>query len=261
MLRIANKHGFSLKVNSLPLSGEQGLTAQYKAAKKLKGKKKAAAYTALGLTVSGAAVADEPTNINFVESTAEDALTNFGSAQAAETGVVDKAKSWPIEHPWLTGGAATGATAATKPGRKLLGKAFRTLGTRAAAVPFAAWTISDNLKKGENVADAVVDPLVGAELMLPNLFKENVAKITSNPTLQKLLKVGKYGRMFTPIGAGITAAGLGIDAYKYGKKRIAELQAMSPEQRAELRRQADDFSFGEYSGAAEGGIMGLKKKW
>ena len=38
--------------------------------------------------------------------------------------------------------------------------------------------------------------------------------------------------MFTPVGAGITAAGLGIDAYKYGKKRISELQAMSPEERA-----------------------------
>jgi hypothetical protein len=94
--------------------------------------------------------------------------------------------------------------------------------------------------------------------MFPNLFKENVAKITSNPTLQKILKVGKYGRMFTPVGAGITALGLGIDAYKYGKKRIAELQAMSPEERAELAQQRDDFSFGEYSGAADGGLIGDK---
>ena len=159
-------------------------------------------------------------------------------------------------------GAATAgaATVGTKPGRKLLGKAFRTLGTRAAAVPLAGYTVYDNLKKGENVVDATLDPLVGAELMLPNMFKENVAKITSNPTLQKLLKVGKYGRMFTPVGAGITAAGLGIDAYKYGKKRIAELQAMSPEERAELAQKRDDFSFGEYSGAAEGGIAILNVK-
>ena len=66
--------------------------------------------------------------------------------------------------------------------------------------------------------------------------------------------------MFTPVGAGITAAGLGIDAYKYGKKRIAELQAMSPEERAELAQERDDFSFGEYSGAAEGGIASLNVK-
>ncbi len=162
--------------------------------------------------------------------------------------------------PEAAAGAAAAGTIGTKTGRNVLGKAFRTLGTRAAAVPLAGYTVYDNLKKGENVVDATLDPLVGAELMLPNMFKENVAKITSNPTLQKLLKVGKYGRMFTPVGAGITAAGLGIDAYKYGKKRIAELQAMSPEERAELAQERDDFSFGEYSGAAEGGIASLNVK-
>ena len=162
--------------------------------------------------------------------------------------------------PEAAAGAAAAGTIGTKTGRNVLGKAFRTLGTRAAAVPLAGYTVYDNLKKGENVVDATLDPLVGAELMLPNMFKENVAKITSNPTLQKLLKVGKYGRMFTPVGAGITAAGLGIDAYKYGKKRIAELQAMSPEERAELAQKRDDFSFGEYSGAAEGGIASLNVK-
>ena len=162
--------------------------------------------------------------------------------------------------PEAAAGAAAAGTIGTKTGRNVLGKAFRTLGTRAAAVPLAGYTVYDNLKKGENVVDATLDPLVGAELMLPNMFKENVAKITSNPTLQKLLKVGKYGRMFTPVGAGITALGLGIDAYKYGKKRIAELQAMSPEERAELAQERDDFSFGEYSGAAEGGIASLNVK-
>jgi len=158
--------------------------------------------------------------------------------------------------PEAAAGAAAAGTLGTKTGRNVLGKAFRTLGTRAAAVPLAGYTVYDNLKKGENVVDATLDPLVGAELMLPNLFKENVAKITSNPTLQKLLKVGKYGRMFTPIGAGITAAGLGVDVYK----RAKELQAMSPEERAELAQKRDDFSFGEYSGAAEGGIASLNVK-
>ena len=36
---------------------------------------------------------------------------------------------------------------------------------------------------------------------------------------------------------------------------------MSPEERAELAQKQDEISFGEYSGAAEGGIMSLKKKW
>jgi len=159
----------------------------------------------------------------------------------------------------LTGaGAGTAAAAAvgTKPGRKLLGKAFRTLGTRAAAVPFAGLTIRDNLKKGENIIDATLDPLVGAELLLPNLFKENVSKITSNPTLQKILKVGKFGRAFTPIGAGITAAGLGIDAAKFSRDRIRELQAMSPEQREELRSEGARQAFDPFM-AAGGGIAKL----
>jgi len=175
----------------------------------------------------------------------------------------------PLTTQALGSTAVGGAALAQKPIRTGLGKAFRTLGTRAGVLPFAGYTVYDNLKKGENIVDATLDPWVGAELMFPNLFKENVAKITSSPKLQKLLSLGykipktafTVGRMFTPVGAGITAAGLGIDAYKYIKKRRAELAAMSPEERAELAQKQDEISFGEYSGAAEGGIMSLKKKW
>ena len=159
-----------------------------------------------------------------------------------------------------TAAAATtpkGRNVLKKIGKGIFDKGIRPLGTNLAVVPLNAYTIYDNLKKGENIADAVIDPYVGAEFMLPGLFKENVNKITKNKAIQNLLTFGKYGRMMTPVGAGITAGGLGIDAYKYGKKRIAELQAMSPEERAELAQKRDDFSFGEYSGAAEGGIASL----
>ena len=158
--------------------------------------------------------------------------------------------------PTAAAGTAGAAAVGTKTGRNILGKAFRTLGTRAAAVPFAGLTIRDNLKKGENIIDATLDPLVGAELLLPNLFKENVAKITSNPTLQKILKVGKFGRAFTPIGAGITAAGLGIDAAKFTRDRIKELQGMSTEQRQELRSEGARQAFDPFM-AAGGGIAKL----
>ena len=170
----------------------------------------------------------------------------------------------------VAAGTAAAGTIGTKVGRKALGKAFRTLGTRAAAVPLAGYTVYDNLKKGENVVDATLDPLVGLELMLPNMFKENVSKITSNPTIQKLLKVGKFGRSFTPIGAGITAAGLGIDAYKYGKERKKLLDSLTDEQKTELFRQeqsdvvkqqlrGDQNAFDEFS-AARGGIASLNVK-
>ena len=170
-----------------------------------------------------------------------------------------------------TGVAAGGAYAARKPIMAGLGKAFRTLGTRPAGVGMAGYSIADNLKKGENVVDATLDPIVGLELMLPNLFKENIGKITSNPYIQKALKFGKYGRALTPIGAGITAAGLGIDAYKYGKERKKLLDSLTDEQKTDLFRQeqsdvvkqqlrGDQNTFDEFS-AAEGGLANLMKKY
>ena len=72
-------------------------------------------------------------------------------------------------------------------------------------------------------------------------------------TLQKILKVGKFGRALTPIGAGITAAGLGIDAAKFTKKRIGELRSMTPEQRQELRSEGARQAFDPFQ-AAGGGI-------
>ena len=43
---------------------------------------------------------------------------------------------------------------------------------------------------------------------------------------------------------------------KFTKKRINELRAMSPEERAELRRKGDEFAFSEFA-AAGGGIAKL----
>jgi len=149
-------------------------------------------------------------------------------SQAGETGVVDKAKSWPIEHPWLTGAGAAGTTATTLAGSKLtkadklksirqktksgLGKIFRTLGTKAGALPWAAWTVTENLKSGKSLAESVVDPWVGAELMFPSMFKENVSKITKNKALRKFLSLGykipgtafKVGKVTSPLGLGLT---------------------------------------------------------
>jgi hypothetical protein len=178
-------------------------------------------------------------------------------ANANEPGQVPQGLS--IGEKAAVGAGAAGAYAARKPIKSALGKTFRTLGTRAAALPFAGYTIYDNLKKGENIVDATLDPFVGAELMFPNLFKENVAKITSNPTLQKILKVGKYGRMFTPVGAGITAVGLGIDAYKKARDEYQLMKGMTEQEKSDyLADQYENLGgvFGE--GAADGGLIGDK---
>jgi hypothetical protein len=194
----------------------------------------------------------------------DDFETNrFASADNIMTDatVVDD-QTFAERNPVTTGTALTGAgtagvlKAAGIPIRQAAGKAFRTLGTKAGVLPFAGLTIKDNLAQGENIVDATLDPLVGAELLVPRLFPEIVSKITKNPTLQKALTLGKYGRALTPIGAGITAAGLGIDLAKFTRDRINELRAMSPEERAELRRQGDEFAFSEFA-AAGGGIAKL----
>jgi hypothetical protein len=140
-----------------------------------------------------------------------------------------------------------------KAGTFAFDKVVRPLGTRAASIPLAGLTVAENIRKGENVADAVIDPLVGLELSFPGLFKENVAKITTNPTAQRILNLGRFARLTTPVGLGITAAGLGIDAAKFTRDRIRELQAMTPEQRQELRSEGARQAFDPFQ-AAGGGL-------
>ena len=185
----------------------------------------------------------------------------LGATTLAAAGPIEETGSTAMDTAKTVGAATAGAaTVGTKPGRKLLGKTFRTLGTKAAAVPLAGLTIAENIKKGENVADAVIDPLVGLELSFPGLFKENVSKITKNPTAQRLLNLaiplGRAARLTTPVGLGITAAGLGVDAAKFTRDRIRELQAMSPEQRQELRSEGARQAFDPFM-AAGGGIAKL----
>ena len=162
-------------------------------------------------------------------------------------------------NPITTGAglSAAGTAAVLKatgtPIKTALGKAFRGAGTRLGVLPFAAMQVKSNIDKGENIADAVVDPLVGLELSLPGILKENLSKITTNPTAQRILNLGRFARLTTPVGLGITAAGLGVDAAKFTRDRIRELQAMSPEQRQELRSEGARQAFDPFM-AAGGGI-------
>jgi len=146
-----------------------------------------------------------------------------------------------------------------------LKKLIRSVGTPLAGAGFAGWQIHDNLKAGESVADAVVDPIVGAELAFPSLFKENLSKIIPDKYQGALAKagrgalgLGKFGARFMgPIGWGITAAGLGKEAYKVLKEDKARRESITPEQRR--RAQREDFDRDE-SMFAKGGIVSLLKK-
>ena len=154
-------------------------------------------------------------------------------------------------NPLTTGaGLTTAGTAAVlkatgTPIKTALGKAFRGAGTPIAGPIFAGLNIADRMKSGSSVADAVIDPMTGLELSFPGLFKENLKKITSNPTAQKILSLGykipktafTVGRSLTPIGAGITAAGLAKDYGEFVKREL-ERKAADPEAyRAEQQEQ------------------------
>ena len=160
----------------------------------------------------------DPTDETFAE---KNPLTTGAGLSAAGTAGVLKATGTPI--------------------KTALGKVFRGAGTRLGVLPFAGLTVRDNLAKGENIADAVVDPLVGLELSFPGLFKENLSKITKNPTAQRILNLaiplGRAARFTTPFGAALGIAGLGVDAYKASRDRLNFLDSLTPDQKTELFKQ------------------------
>ena len=182
-------------------------------------------------------------------------LTGTGFALADQPGAQETTSILPT----VVGGGAGAAAIGTKTGRSLLGKAFRTLGTPLAGTTLAGTQIASNIGKGENIADEVIDPIVGLELSFPGLFRENISKITSNPRVQQLLTLGRFGRALTPVGLGITAAGAGVDLAKFTRDRINELRSMSPENRQKLQEQSAAFAFNEFA-AAGGGIAILAGK-
>ena len=117
------------------------------------------------------------------------------------------------------------------------------------------------MKEGESLADAIIDPLTGAELALPGMFKENLAKITKNPRLMKLLSLGykipktamTVGRLTTPVGWGIAGLGALQDSYKDYQRRK---EFLTPERKRRAQREYFDKDEPMF---AEGGIASLKK--
>ena len=121
------------------------------------------------------------------------------------------------------------------------------IGSPAAALAFATQTVRDNLRKGENLADAIVDPLVGAELLFPE-----IAKKAAPGVMKGILGLGRVGRMLTPAGAAITAGGLAVDYGKFVKREIDRIKKMTPEEREQYNAEEQ-----EQMGiaAAKGGLI------
>ena len=191
-------------------------------------------------------------------------LLGTGGGLAATTlaaaGPIEETGSTAMDTAKTVGAGTAGALAVgTKKGRNILGKFFRAAGTPIAGPIYAGLNIADKIKSGSSVTDAVIDPLTGLELSFPGLFKENLKKITTNPTAQKILSLGykipktafTVGRALTPIGAGITAAGLAKDYSEFVQREL-ERKAADPEAyRAEQQEQMG-------MSAADGGRAGFK---
>ena len=162
------------------------------------------------------------------------------------------------ENPYTSAAVGTGAALTQKPVRSLLGKTFRTLGTPLSGLGWAGFNVYDKMKEGKSLADAVVDPLTGVELAFPSLFKENVAKITKSPTLQKVLGLGKFGSRVMPgVGTAITLGSLTRDGVRAINKESQRIDAIEdPDQ--QLAEQ--DILIRNIKGYAGGGIAGLLKK-
>jgi len=161
----------------------------------------------------------------------------------------------------LAGTTAGGAAyAARKPLLKTLGKVVRPFGFPSVAAGFSLSNIFDYEKPEDASILDRLDPrnykvqddpnltMAGVDLLLPELIKKTapkgsgilstIGRVAANPFF-------RAARAFTPVGAGLTAIGLAKDAYE----RYQELEAMSPEQREDLARERDEFSFGEFGGA------------
>ena len=122
---------------------------------------------------------------------------------------------------------------------KLLKGLLSTLGSSAAGLGFAGMTVKSNLDEGKNIVDATVDPLVGVELLFPEAAKRFGGKGLQN-ALGRVLSLGRVGAMMTPVGAGITALGLGkmgIEALIDERERVLN---MTPEELEIFRAEQEE---------------------
>jgi len=114
---------------------------------------------------------------------------------------------WAADNPEpLTVAGAVGAAGMTKPGSALLKGLIKTLAAPA-GIATTAMTVKENMDQGESLPEALADPMAGLGMMG--------------------IGAGKLLRMGTPIGAAMTAAGLGKDYYEFAQDEIEKMNQMS----------------------------------
>jgi len=207
-----------------------------------KGKLGLAAAGTLALT--GAATAEElPIKYNDEIGAFVDPKTDDKVSQAT---LLD----WAANNPMPTAAVASApllSKTVRKGTGKLLSGLLSTLGSSAAGLGFAGMTVKSNLEEGKNIVDATVDPLVGAELLFPEAAKRFGGKGLQN-ALGRVLSLGRVGAMMTPVGAGITALGLGKMGIEAAMDEREKILGMTEEEKTNyLADQYESFGgvFGE----------------
>ena len=134
----------------------------------------------------------------------------------------------------------------------VLGEAFKTIPTPLGAVGLTAGF-------GVDPTSALDRASIAAEAAFAPALVKQSAKMGA---AQRLFNLGfnprmamRIARVASPLGIA-SLAGEGVyQAGKFAKKRIAELKAMTPEERQELRAQQEALAF---EGARDGGLIGDK---
>ena len=175
------------------------------------GKAKTAIPAAALAAFATSAKADDPTYNNEIG-----AFVKAGTDEIeSQSGLLDWASNNPEP---LIAASAIGGAGLTTAGNTMLKGLLKTLAAPAVGAANAAYEISENLEGGDNILEAVADKSAGLGLMGSSAFGKG---------LGSLLGGAKIARSLTPVGAAMTAAGLGKDYYDFASGEIDKMDAMS----------------------------------
>jgi len=145
---------------------------------------------------------------------------------------------------------------------------LQVIGTPLASSLFYGTDVGMELKQAANegnlTAKKALDAFVGqGEKGLYFLLPELAKDVVTSPIANKILQLGKIGRFATPVGLGLSAAGVGKDFYDQYK----EFQALSPEEKEKRIKEStytpteQDFQMMQEAesraSAAKGGRIGF----
>jgi hypothetical protein len=156
--------------------------------------------------------------VEYAEGTDMPSMTNIG-----EDVVKDAKGIYEKYAPKIAKGAAT---------------TLRVIGTPAVSAALYVHDIIDDLKEAANegsvTASKALDAFVGKGekglyFMLPELAKD----VVTNPIVSKMLQLGSFGRVATPVGAALTTAGIGKDLYN----QYQDFKKLPPEQKEMIKKQ------------------------